>query len=99
MRARLWLGLVAAGLLGSATGCVSIRAPEKIEIGDSRPEPVDSSRVPNPATLEEARGELHKAYENIQYLERDNQRQRDKADKYKRERVQYKDRLKKYEHD
>ena len=92
--------LAAGGLLGAVAGCINAKAPEKIVIGGSdRPEPVDSSRVPQPATLEEARAELRKAYSNIQYLEDQNKRLREKADKYKRERDQYKDRLKKYEKD
>ena len=94
-------GLMAAlvGLAGTSAGCLSVRMPERVEVGSSRPEPVDSSQIPETSTHQEARAELHKAYENIQYLERENQRLHEKADKYKRERDQYKDRLKKYEHD
>ena len=97
MRACGLVLLVAAGLL-LAPGCVT--APERIEVNvGSRPAPVDSSRVPHPATLEEAQGELDKAYSNLQYLERENGRLKEKADKYKHERDDYKKRLKQYEKD
>ncbi|MEP0848488.1 MAG: hypothetical protein HRF50_16905 [Phycisphaerae bacterium] len=79
-----------AGLLlvmGAIGGCVSVKAPERIEIGGrARPEPVDSSRVPDTATHDEARRELAKAYQNIQYLERENARLARQAADYKRER-------------
>ena len=69
------------------TGCLSIKAPERIEVGNSsRPEPVDSSRIPPTTSHEQARQELAKAYQNIQYLERENQRLDRKAADYKRER-------------
>lgn len=94
-----WWMMPAAGILLALAGCVT--APERIDVrvGSDRPAPVDSSRVPNPQTLEEARAELHKAYQNIQYLEQENERQAQKAAKYKRERDDYKDRLEKYEKD
>ena len=107
MSTRPWLLLAAAGLIWATAGCVSVKAPETIEIGGrGRPEPVDSSRVPATASHEEARYELQKAYRHIQWLERDNQRWREKAAEYKRERDEYKhqrdrykDRLEKYEDD
>jgi len=101
MNARRCLLLATAGLLVMAGGCFSAKAPERIDVrlGSDRPEPVDSSRVPDPQTLEEARQELHKAYANIQYLERKvDKLENDKAE-YKRERDTYKKRLKKYEDD
>ncbi len=89
--------LMVSGLL-LAGGCVT--APERIEVNvGGRPEPVDSSQVPHPATLEEAQRELDQAYANLQHVERDNARLKDKADKYKHERDDYKKRLKKYEKD
>lgn len=92
--------LLAVAWLCVLAGCVNVKAPERIVIGGSdRPPPVDSGRVPQPATLEEAQQELVKAYQNIQYLERENARLDDRADKYKSERDQYKKRLKKYEKD
>jgi predicted RNase H-like nuclease (RuvC/YqgF family) len=101
--AGLLVGL--GGLLGAA-GCV--KAPERIDVrvGDPRPARVDSSRVPRPATLDEAQRELDQAYANIQQLEQDNARLQRKADEYKRERDEtrrereaYKKRLEKYEGD
>ena len=47
----------------------------------------------------EARAELVKAYQNIQYLEHENTRLEQKATKYKSERDEYKKKLKKSEHD
>ena len=78
--------LLAGGGVLLAGGCVSVRAPERIDIGSSRPEPVDSRRVPYTATHEEARRELEKAYQNIAYLERENERLARRAQQYKRER-------------
>ena len=70
-----------------ASGCVSVKAPERIDIRNgSRPEPVDTSRIPPTNSHEHARQELAKAYQNIQYLERENQRLERKAAEYKRER-------------
>lgn len=98
MRIGVTLGI--AGLLlvlGLSAGCVSVKAPEKIVVGSGSPPPVDSSRVPATSTHEEARAELNKAYQNIQHLERENQRLRQKADEYKRERDDARRRLEKYE--
>ncbi len=85
-------------------GCVTVRAPENIDIGSgqrSRPADVDSSRIPPTASHEEARAELAKAYQQIRYLEDRNARcerslneAREKADKYKRK---YKDLEDKYD--
>ena len=101
MSTRSWVLLAVGGLLWVTTGCrVSVKAPERIDVGgSSRPEPVDSSRVPNPRTLEEARAELRKAYANIQWLEDEVvDLEKDKA-KYKRERDECEDRLERYEDD
>lgn len=85
LRAAVWIG--AAALALPAAGCVSVKAPERIEIGNSsRPERVDSSRVPPTSSHEHARQELARAYENIRWLERENQRLERKAAEYKRER-------------
>ena len=107
MRAARGLLLLAAGLLWATAGCVSVKAPENIEIGGgSRPQPVDSSRIPETASHQEARRELRRAYANLRYLEHENERLAAKADKYKRQRDEceeqrdrYKDRLEKYEDD
>ena len=100
MSTRGWVLLAVGGLLWVTTGCVSVKAPERIDVGgSSRPEPVDSGRVPNPRTLEEARAELRKAYANIQWLEDEvADLEKDKA-KYKRERDECEDRLERYEDD
>ena len=100
MSTRGWVLLAVGGLLWVTTGCVSVKAPERINVGgSSRPEPVDSSRVPNPRTMEEARAELRKAYSNIQWLEDEvADLEKDKA-RYKRERDECEDRLERYEDD
>jgi TolA-binding protein len=108
MRVREGLLLVAFGLL-LCSGCVSVKAPERIDVdagGRSRPKPVDSSRVPDPRTLDEARAELRKAYANIQWLEDEvAELEKDKAeykrerDKYKKQREDCEDRLERYEDD
>ena len=100
MNARWCLLVAMVGLLVMAGGCFSAKAPERIDVRiGGRPEPVDSSRVPDPQTLEEARHELNKAYANIQYLERKVEGLEEDKAKYKRERDKYKDRLEKYEDD
>ena len=98
MRTR-WLVLLAAGMLSGAVGCINVQTPREINVGTSRPEPVDSSRVPHPQTLAEAQTELDRAYANLQYLERRNAELDNKASKYKRERDACRDRLDKYEDD
>lgn len=108
MNMRSWsLLLLAGSLLWPTLGCVSAKAPERIEVTvGGRPEPVDASRVPDPKTLAEARTELEKAYANIQWLERRvAELEEDKAeckrerDRYKKQRDEYKERLERYEDD
>lgn len=108
MSTRRWFLLAVGGLLCATAGCVSAKAPERIEVsvGGGRPEPVDSSRVPDPQTLAEARDELHKAYANIQWLEHkvadleeDKAEYKRERDRYKKQRDEYKDRLERYEDD
>ncbi|MFQ5806803.1 MAG: hypothetical protein ACE5I3_10175 [Phycisphaerae bacterium] len=109
MSTRRWFLAAAGCLLWANAGCVSAKAPERIEVsvgGSSRPEPVDSGRVPDPRSLEEARVELREAYANIQWLEREvADLEKEKAkykrerDKYKKQRDEYKDRLEDYEDD
>jgi hypothetical protein len=85
--------LGATGLLG--LGCVNVKAPEQIHIGSGPPpERVDSSRVPDPATLDEAREELHKAYRHIRYLEHEVADLRKDKEKLKAERDEYKKKYK-----
>jgi len=58
-----------------AAGCFSARAPENIYIGGGpRSADVDSSTVPRTRTHEEAKAELVKAYQQIRYLEHENDR-------------------------
>lgn len=99
MSRRWW----AAGVVVCGLGLAScVKAPERIEVnvgGGGRPEQVDSSHVPQPATLAEAQTELDRAYANLQYLERQNDSLRRKADEYKHERDAARKRLKKYEDD
>jgi predicted RNase H-like nuclease (RuvC/YqgF family) len=86
-----------ASLMLATLGCVSVKAPERINIGGGRPAPVDTSRIPPITTVEEGREELCKAYQNIEYLERENRHLKDKADEYKHERDKCRKRLEKYE--
>ena len=107
MSIRKWFLPTVICLVWAMGGCVSIKAPREINVGArSRPDPVDSSRIPQTASHEQARHELRKAYTYIQWLEREKaELEDDKAeykrerDKYKRERDKYKDRLERYEDD
>ena len=101
MGTRSWVLLAVGGLLWATAGCVSVKAPERIEVGGGsrRPEPVDSSRVPDPRTLEEARRELRKAYANVRWLEDEVADLEKGKAKAKRERDDCEDRLEKYEDD
>lgn len=78
---------VAAAIL---PGCVSLTAPERITIGGSDAEPVDSRNTPQISTVEEGRAELDKAYRALRRLESDNAELARDVDKLKRERNQYK---------
>ncbi len=94
----VWCLVLGTGLLAVADGCV--RAPKNVELNVGSPRfsaPVDTSRVPQPTTLEEAQAELNKAYQNIQDLQDENDRLKEKADKFKRERDDCRHRLKKFE--
>ena len=79
------------------TGCVSIKAPENISVGD-RPREIDSSRVPATRSHEEARQRLAEAYERNRYLEakvdeleREKDELEDERDDYKRRYERLKD--------
>ncbi len=72
-------------------GCVSVKAPESISIGD-RPRRIDSSRVPPTQSHEEARQRLAEAYERNRHLEakvadleRDKEELKKERDEYKRQ--------------
>ncbi|MCP4248701.1 MAG: hypothetical protein GY778_16775 [bacterium] len=85
--------LASVGLMVVVTsGCVSVQAPERINIGPGGPPPqnVDSSRVPPTTTHEEARAELVKAYDQIRYLEHRNHRLEDKLEDAKKDKEEYK---------
>jgi hypothetical protein len=82
------------GLL-SVTGCVNVTPPDVYIKADAQPPPdIDSSKVPETRTHEEARQELVKAYSYIRYLERKLARADEDRDRYKRERDEYKDKYK-----
>jgi len=85
--------LLAVGLLAGMAGCLTLPERVEVNVGQERPPPVDSRRVPEPSTLAEARDELVKAYQNLQYLERENARLAEKVAKYKRERDECERRL------
>jgi hypothetical protein len=100
MIGRVACAAVLAAAWWAATGCVNAKAPERISVNvGGAPEPVDPSRLPATPTLEDCRGELAKAYQNIQYLERENAKLREKSDNYKHERDECRKRLKKLEKD
>jgi len=89
-----WLLIAVGSLAWAAGGCVSVQAPERVEVSTGRRvEPVDSSRIPATASHEEARAELRKAYAYIQDLERRNAELGEKATRYKNEREKCEDRL------
>lgn len=75
-------------LLTLTLGCVSVKAPERIEIKTDRRESVDVQHVPQTTTHEEAQTELVKAYQTLAHLERENERLERKAAEYKSERDQ-----------
>lgn len=95
---RIMMLTMAAGLLSPGFGCVSVKAPERINVG-SGSEPVDSRDIPRTSSHDEARYELRRAYGRIRDLEGENARLRRKADEYKHERDALEDRLEKYEDD
>lgn len=86
-----------AALFASTTllaGCVSVKAPETITVGN-HPARIDSSSVPPTRSHEEARQLLAAAYERNRYLEakvakleRDKEELKEERDEYKR---RYKD--------
>lgn len=89
---RKWWLVALLGALAAAVGCVNVKAPERIEVGGGRAQPVDASRLPATSSHEECRAELERAYAYIQDLERQNARLEEKAEKYKRERDEQKKR-------
>ncbi|MFH1419612.1 MAG: hypothetical protein ABII12_15150 [Planctomycetota bacterium] len=94
-----WLGLPILAAAFSAAlfigGCISVKAPEEINVGSQRRRPADTSRVPHTSSHEEARQKLAEAYEEIRHLENKARDLENDKRKCKRERDEYKD---KYEH-
>lgn len=78
--------------VAAAFGCVSVKAPERITVNNSRPARVDPGHVPHISTVEQGRVELDKAYQYIRYLEDRNAKLERDKDEAKRERDEYKDR-------
>jgi hypothetical protein len=74
-------------------GCVSVKAPETISVGD-HPRKIDSSRVPPTRSHEEARQLLGEAYERNRYLEAKVAKLEREKDELKEERDEYKRRYK-----
>ena len=93
------LVIVGMVFLTSSGACVNARAPEHIYIGGSGPaaQDVDSSRVPATRTHEEARAELVKAYDQIRYLEHENDSLRRKYEDAKADKEEYKRKYKRLE--
>ena len=88
------LPLAAAFVFGLVvlSSCVNVKAPENIDIGTGGGRAYSSSsRSPNPQSLEEARAELNKAYQRIDYLEKKNEDLEKDKKKYKKERDEYED--------
>ncbi len=91
MRSNLGRGWCQVLLCGTicwlAVGCVSVKAPEKIVIGDSPgSRPVDTSRVPPTRDHAEARQRLAEAYQRIEYLESRNRKLEQDNQRLRRER-------------
>ena len=100
MSIRKWFLPTVICLVWAMGGCVSVKAPREINLGASgKPDPVDSRRIPQTASHEQARHELRKAYAFIQWLEKKNAKLEDDKAECKRERDKYKDRLERYEDD
>lgn len=92
-KAALLLGC--ALTLSAAMGCVNVTPPDVYIKAEGQPhQDLDSSKVPDTRTHEEARQELTKAYSHIRYLERKLARSDEDRERYKRERDDYKDKYK-----
>ncbi len=83
MRRLPFAATVVLGLL-VLSSCVNVKAPENIDIGSGGGRSYsNSSRNPNPQTLDEAKAELNKAYARIDYLEKKNADLEQDKQKYK----------------
>jgi predicted RNase H-like nuclease (RuvC/YqgF family) len=93
------LGIACLGTAAlMVVGCVNARAPDIYFDRGPEPAAVDSSDSPRPETLAEAQAELDKAYQQIRYLEHQNERcqqkleeARKRGDEYKRKHERLKD--------
>jgi len=76
-------------------GCVSLKAPERIEVGSrNAPPKVDSSKVPPTSNHAEARQRLAEAYQRNAYLERRVADLEAKCDRYEEKYDEERDRRK-----
>jgi len=91
MRKRLsaCLALLAAGVF-AGSACVSVKAPERINI-QPHPAVADPSQVPPTASHEEARQRLAEAYAEIRYLRDKVYRLDNENERLEHERDRYKD--------
>ena len=89
------MGLTILIILPANIACLSARAPDVyINTGPSA-ENIDSTKIPKTRNHEEARAELRKAYKQIQYLEYENQKLKEKVEKEKDRGNEYKRKYKK----
>lgn len=92
-----WFGCAGLALLllavVSSYGC--FKAPERIDVqvGSSRPEQVDTGKVP--PTYNEAVAELRKAHREIDYLRNKVRKLEDDKNELKKEKKEYKDKYEK----
>ena len=75
-------------------GCLSVKAPEKINVGN-RAGRIDSSRVPPTQSPEETRQQLEEAYERNRYLEAKVAELKEEIEELEEERDEYKRRYEK----
>jgi len=72
------------------SGCVSVKAPDKIIINDGESKRVNTGHVPAITTVEEGRTELDRAYRNLRLLQEENHELARDKEELKRERNRYK---------
>lgn len=84
-----------AVVLFSLASCVSLKAPEEINV-NTQPRPgsrrVNTTNAPPPSSPQEAQARLDQAYNRIDYLEHENAKLREKNAKLESECDKYKDR-------
>jgi len=99
MKRTLVAGIVVAGIAVVVLdgGCVNVKAPEQISVGNGGSSKIDSTRIPPTANHEEAKRELRRAYYEINRLKKEIEDLEEDKDELKAEREEYKrkyDRLK-----